>query len=155
MALAQILKLLSKLYSLTKLKIVIILSNHRCMLNAFQLNMCHSSTTKPCSKLSNKLMKTSRSMKEGCLFVLFICHIETSQTMVPFVTLFVPLESSWWICVHQVGFVKLVSYCFDLQWRSYWILNNLFMNNSFKSKLKFTREFGPTLDIVRHSISKT
>ncbi len=31
-------------------------------------------------------------MKEGCLFVLFICHIKISQTMMPLATLLVPLE---------------------------------------------------------------
>jgi hypothetical protein len=39
-------------------------------------------------------------MKEGCLFV---CHIELSQTIIPFVAFLVSLESPWWM-VHQIGF---------------------------------------------------
>ncbi len=33
------------------------------------------------------------SMKEGCFFVCFVCHIEISQIKVPFTTILVPLES--------------------------------------------------------------
>jgi hypothetical protein len=33
------------------------------------------------------------SMKEGCLFVCFACHVEISQNMVPLAMLLVLLES--------------------------------------------------------------
>jgi hypothetical protein len=44
----------------------------------------------------------------------------------------------------------LVSYCFNLQWwRSYYcILNKIFIENSFKSKLNIIKEFGHALGIV-------
>ncbi len=43
--------------------------------------------------------------------------------------------------MHQAGFIML-------QWWSYWMLNNFFIENLIKSKLKVIGEFGCTLDIV-------
>jgi hypothetical protein len=42
----------------------------------------------------------------------------------------------------------LVSYCFNLRWRSYCILNKNFIENSFRSKLNIIKEFGHALGIV-------
>ncbi len=87
-----------------------------------------------------------------CLFCLshwdFSIHNAFSHTLCTIGKLLMSIGASSWFC--QVGFIMF----WPIQWRNYWILNNLFMNNSFKSKLNFIREFGPALDIVRHSISK-
>jgi hypothetical protein len=59
-------------------------------------------------------------MEGTSLFVLLVCHIDISLTMIPLATLFVPLESTQWVRVDWV-----VSQCFDSQWRSYWLLKQI------------------------------
>jgi hypothetical protein len=44
-------------------------------------------------------------MKEASLFVLFVFYVEISETTAPLAMLLVPLESPWWIGVHQLGFI--------------------------------------------------
>jgi len=44
-------------------------------------------------------------MKENCLFVCFVSHVEISQTMVPPAMFLVMLESPQQIKVHGVGFI--------------------------------------------------
>ncbi len=54
-------------------------------------------------------------MKEGCLFVCFVCHGEISQTTMPLAAFLVHFESpKWvwvhkWIWVHRVGFIMFQS----------------------------------------------
>jgi hypothetical protein len=57
---------------------------------------------------------------------------------------------SWyhWKALDEQGCIKLMSYGFNVWWRSYSILNNFLNENSFKSKLKFTRDFGNTFGII-------
>ncbi len=47
------------------------------------------------------------------------------------------------------GCIELVSWCFNLWWRSYWVLNKIFTKKSFKSKLKIVKEFGCALSIFQ------
>jgi hypothetical protein len=57
-------------------------------------------------------------MKEGCLFVLFVMVRSPKPQCL--------LLHSWytWKAPNEYGFTELVSQCFNLRWRSYWILNN-------------------------------
>jgi hypothetical protein len=84
-------------------------------------------------------------MKEGCLFVLFICHIKISQTMMPLATLLVLLENLWWAWVDQDGSIMFLTY--GGKFVEYW---TKFHENSSKSKVKIIGEFWCILDIVRN-----
>jgi len=46
-------------------------------------------------------------MKEGCLFIFCVYHIDISQTMTTLATLLVALERSQWVHMHGVGFIML------------------------------------------------
>jgi hypothetical protein len=53
-------------------------------------------------------------MKEGNLFLLFILHVEISQTKT------VLLGSRYCSeALDEYGYTKLVSYCFEIWWRSF------------------------------------
>ncbi len=73
------------------------------------------------------------SMKEGNLFVLFVCHVEISQTMAPLAMFLVLLlESSQRVRVHWVSFIMLIM--FWLIAISYSILNKILTKTSFRLK---------------------
>jgi len=85
-------------------------------------------------------------MEGSSLFVLLVCHIDISLTMMPLAILLVPLEKTEWVRMDWV-----VSQCFGSQWRIYWILKpkKRPTENSSKSKLKLIRKFWQALGIVR------
>jgi hypothetical protein len=91
---------------------------------------------------SFQFCKTNLSMKEGNLFVLFILHVEISQTKS-----LLMCSCYCWEALYEYRYTKLVSWCFEIWWRNYW-MNKIFIKNSFKWKLKLIREFGQTIDII-------
>ncbi len=64
---------------------------------------------------------------------MFVSHVEITQTIGPLFILLVVYRSPWWVRVC----IQVVLLCLDLQWKSYWILSNIFIENLIKSKLKF------------------
>ncbi len=86
------------------------------------------------------------SMKEGSLFVLFVCHIKIFQTAAPLATLWSHLESPQCVGVHWVSFIMF-------QYMVEKVLNieqNL-NKKSLKPKQKFVGEFGCSLGIFRNA----
>ncbi len=84
--------------------------------------------------------------KEGCLFVLYV----TLRSPKHLATLGVVVKPSM-----SKGWIKLVSYCFQVQQRSYELLNKFFTDNSFKLKRKLQANLGVLLILLgNHSLSK-
>jgi len=73
------------------------------------------------------------SIKEGCLFVCFVCHFEISQTMMSHVMLLVWFKSPRW-GFNECDFFEAISYILEPTRGRYWILNNFL---SLKINLKF------------------
>ncbi len=79
---------------------------------------------------------TSLSMKQGNLFC-FVCHADISQIMALHFAILVFLECSQWVGVQWVGFIMFQSTVEKLM-----NIEKKCIENSFKSKQKFIREFG-------------
>jgi hypothetical protein len=82
-------------------------------------------------------MKEDGSLFDLCMFCLFVCHIEISQTMVALVVLLVSMVSLWWVGgVEGEGVPSwfqhnVLTYAGKVI--EHW--TNFFIENSFKSKL--------------------
>jgi hypothetical protein len=72
--------------------------------------------------------------KKLWLFILFVCHIDISQTTMPLAMLLIRLESPWWGGVQWVGFIMFQPMV--EKWSNVESFSN---QNSFKSKTKIAR----------------
>ncbi len=79
---------------------------------------------------------TTLSMKQGSLLS-FVCHVDISQIMALHFAVLVFPECSQWVGVHSVGFIMFQSMVEELL-----NIEKEIIENSFKSKQKFIREFG-------------
>ncbi len=74
-----------------------------------------------------------------------VCHIQISQTMVPFIAVLVPLESCQGGGMHQIDFVMLQTIV-----RKLLNIKHFASKKSFKSKQKNLGKFGHALGNVRN-----
>jgi hypothetical protein len=74
-------------------------------------------------------------MKDGVIYVIYLMSPQMLSFYRRGISLMVHFESLEWVRVHQAGLQ-----CFDLQWRSYLILNNVFQWKVLSNKTKNYRE---------------
>jgi hypothetical protein len=88
------------------------------------------------------LLQQHLSMKEGNLF----CIYEIHRTRMLQIVFFVSLESSW-----EEGCMGLVAWHLDLQFKSFWIMNDSSLKIKLNCSWKFQRHWNVVLVLLERS----